>query len=57
MITEKNILYSLDHSEIDEIEVFVDISLSTYNFTNVWRKYIANLAFSSVTLTSCVSCA
>ena len=28
-------LYSLDHVEIDEIEVFVDITPSTFNIANV----------------------
>ena len=30
-------LKSLDHFEMDEIKVFVDITLSTFNFANVSR--------------------
>ena len=42
---------SFDHLEIGEILLFVYISLSPYNFANVWSKYVANLAASRVTLT------
>ena len=34
MITVKHV-ESLDHFKTDEINVFVDISLSTFNFANV----------------------
>ena len=42
-----------DHFEIGEIYVFVDISVSPFNFVNMSSKYIANLAASNVTLTRC----
>ena len=41
----------LDHFEICEIYVFVDISVSPFIFANMSSKYIANLAASNVTLT------
>ena len=43
----------LDHFEIGEIDVFVDISVSSFNFANMKSKNIVNLAAISVTLTSC----
>ena len=43
MITIKCFIL-LGHFEIAEIEVFVDISVSHFNFPNISRKYIANLA-------------
>ena len=36
MITEKYV-QNMDHFEIDEISVFVDITLSTFNYANPWR--------------------
>ena len=46
----------MDHFEIGKIEVFIDISLSPFNFANMWRKQMANLAASRVTQTRCTSC-
>ena len=37
---------SMDHFEIPEIEVFVEMSLSPINLDNVWLKHVANLAAS-----------
>ena len=44
-------LKSLDHFKIGAIEVFVNISLTSFNFAKEWSKYMANLAASRVTLT------
>ena len=41
--------YLLYHFEICEIWVFVDISISPFNFANMWSKYIMNPAASNVT--------
>ena len=38
-----------------EIEVFVGISTSPFNFANMSSKYIANLAASTVTHTLCTN--
>ena len=43
----------MDHFEIGEIEVFVDISVSPFNFACMSSKNIANLAASNATLTRC----
>ena len=44
----------LDHFEIGEIKVFVDISVSLFNF-DMTSKYIAIRAASDVTLTPCAN--
>ena len=44
--------YLLNHFEIGDIYVFVDISLSPFNFASVSSKYMANLVASDVTLTT-----
>ena len=36
-----------------QIEIFVNISVSPFNFANMSSKYIANLAASNVTMTRC----
>ena len=41
----------LDNFEMGEIEVFVDISESPFNFANMSSKNIENLSASKVTLT------
>ena len=45
-------LLLLDHFEIGEIEVFVDISVTPFYFANMSKK-IANLAACNVTMTRC----
>lgn len=42
--------------EIDEILIFVDISLFPFNFTNVLSKYISFISSSHVALTSSSCC-
>ena len=41
------------HIEIGELEVFLDISISPFNIAFVSSKYMAILAASDVTLTTC----
>ena len=41
MIILENIFKSLDHFEIDKTKVFVDITLSTFNFPDVSRELSA----------------
>ena len=48
-------MFLLNHFEIGEIEVFVDISVSPFNFANMSSKDIANLAASNVILTHCAN--
>ena len=57
MITVKY-FQSMDHFEPDEIKVFVNIFLSSLiNFVIVSNKYMADLAASHMTLTTCAICA
>ena len=44
---------SLDHLEIGEIEVFIDIFLSPFNFANEWLKHMSNQAASQMPLARC----
>ena len=47
---------SFYHFGIGEIELFVDISLASFNFANMWFQYMANISASLVTQTHCASC-